>query len=373
MMNKIRALLAGDYARYAILTSVAAAASYFIAATLPIVDAAVAAITALVSVRHTFHDTAKESLNQVLGAVLGAAIALAAAFTFGFTPWVMFFVMAFCFLIARLLKLDEGGALAIGVTAILVIGPAFSPEFVERRALGVAVGVVAAIIVSFAVRPGLPQDRALRSAVAYAEKTSDLLTEIAEHINDTRGNVLADTARTWVARADAMVMELAELRNDAEGIVAASKWSPLTSRKHAEDVLSQVRVAQVNARTAYNMARDLLVASRGEGPALSDDVASTVADVISAAADAISEQADTALETPAERLLTDDTTVLDWQSAQKEAAETVRNMEDTTGILVVGSLIRDTEKIADTLTQNRRPKNTAKAVSKGKKNRRRKG
>jgi uncharacterized membrane protein YccC len=351
MMKKIRSLLAGDYARYAILTSVATAAAYFVAALFPLVDSAVAAITALVSVRHTFHDTAKESANQVLGALIGAGIALGAALVFGFTPWVMFFVIVACFALARLMRLDEGGALAIGVTAILVIGPAFSPEFIEKRVLGVAVGVLAAIIASLLVRPGLPQNRALKDAVTHSEEIAHLLDEIAEHINDTRGNVLAETAREWVARADTMVMELAELRLHTEGIVSASKWSPLTSRKFAEDVLWQVRVAQVNARTAYNMARDLLVASRAEGPALGEDVADSVADLISAAAGAISEQADTALESPAERLLMDDTTVVDLADAREEAVENVKNLDDTTAILIAGSLIRDTEKIADALTR----------------------
>jgi uncharacterized membrane protein YccC len=71
-------IINAPYFRLATLTTIAGTLAYFIGANLPMVSGVTAAITAIVSVRHTFHDSIQGSFLQILGVVIGGTVAFAA-------------------------------------------------------------------------------------------------------------------------------------------------------------------------------------------------------------------------------------------------------------------------------------------------------
>ena len=69
-----------------------------------------------------------------------------------------------------------------------------------------------------------------------------------------------------------------------------------------------------------------------------------------ATADVIGEQSEAARENPAETLSGDSENAQAVVEMKKEAARQIRNMDETQPILLGGSLIQDSGKIADLLT-----------------------
>jgi len=82
----LRVPLHAPYARLAALSSIGVTAAYAFGSYLPVVNAQVAAITALVAVRSTFHASTQEAMRQTLGLVLGAVFALLLITTIGSAP-----------------------------------------------------------------------------------------------------------------------------------------------------------------------------------------------------------------------------------------------------------------------------------------------
>jgi uncharacterized membrane protein YgaE (UPF0421/DUF939 family) len=337
------------YLRLAAWSSVAAAAAYAIAEPFEHVNSAVAAIIALVSIRPTFHETAAESSRQVVGVLLGAALGMILTVHFGYSPWVILVLVAASFALARLLRLGEEGAAAMGVTVILVVGPTFDPELVETRFLGALVGAAVAVVASLWVLPGKPHRRALTAAVTASRDAAQLLEEISEALH--AGDALDETrARGWVERAEKLMRSLADVRDRAESALRSSLWSPLVDQEEAAAVVAQVQVAQVAARTSYSIARDLLVAAEKNVAGLPQTVASGLAQVLSATATALTGQAVSAETAPAAPL--DDTTTkaLNLAEAHASATAQVKDLDATQPLLLAGSLLRDSEKIAAALT-----------------------
>ena len=341
---------ASDYLRLALLSGLAAAAGYAIAGMFSdIINPAVAGLTALVSIRPTFHDTAAEAVRQVVGTIIGAGFGLVLTLTMGYSPLAIFGMVVICFLVARLLKLGEEGAAVMGLTVILVEGPFFDVEMVESRFFGVVLGVLLALIISLWVRPGKPHRRALAATVKYANKSAALLNEISEYLIKNEGHVEKKHAKAWVLSAEDTMKELADIRLDTEAALKASRWSPLIKKQEAEAVLEQVIVAQVTARSAYGMSRDLLTSAK-RGKVLPSSVAGELAGVIAATADTIASQAGGATNDPSKLLQTQSVTVQDWKELRNTASESMKNLDETQPIMLVGSILQDSQKIADALT-----------------------
>jgi uncharacterized membrane protein YgaE (UPF0421/DUF939 family) len=158
-------IINAPYFRLATLTTIAGTLAYFIGANLPMVSGISAAITAIVSVRHTFHDSIQESFLQILGVVIGGTVAFASMKLIGFNSVVVMLAIFTCFVTARLFKLGEEGAIAIAVTVILVVGPNVTASTIEQRFFGVLFGATLATFASYFVRKGSPQDRALKAGI----------------------------------------------------------------------------------------------------------------------------------------------------------------------------------------------------------------
>lgn len=353
-MSKIIKYLKTDYyIRLALLSSVAAALSFFIGGMFPgYINAAIAAITALISVKPTFHDSAAEALRQVLGTILGALLGLILIVTIGYSSVMIFIVVFFCFLLAKFLKLGVEGAAIIGVTVILVVGPFFDVQYVETRFLGVLLGSIMALIFSLWVRPGKPQTRALHDSVKYVKKSTVLLSEVSDYLLEHNGKVERKVSKQWVLRAESLLEKMATARRDAESALKASKWSPLIDKKHASEVLEQIIMSQVTVRTTYNIVRDLFIAAK-KNQVLPESVAETIALLLSATADAAEHQSSQSLDKPSEGLDDLNSKVIELELKQKETSYEVKKLEETQSIMLAGSLLRDAEKIKDVITQSK--------------------
>lgn len=350
VLSKVRSALNRPYTRMAVMSAGAAAVAYAVAGLLPgYVNAAVAGLTALISIRPTFHDTAAESWRQIVGTVLGAAFGLVLTLTMGYSPIAIALMILVCFAVAAVMKLGEEGAAVMGVTVILVVGPFFDTDMVESRFFGVLVGSVIALIASLWVRPGKPHARALSESVTLARSSADMVAKMGEYLGAHDGTVSRKITKSWVLQAEKLMSDLAEVRNDAESALRSSRWSPLVRRQEAEAIVEQVILAQITARTTYNMARDLHAAAK-KGQTLPATVATHLAAVLAATADTITEQAGAAVSDPAAGLDWEEQTMSTWSLQHGSAIAKAKDLEETQPLLLAGSLLRDSEKIADALT-----------------------
>jgi uncharacterized membrane protein YgaE (UPF0421/DUF939 family) len=345
----LRAYVQRPYVRLAVLSAAAASVAFALGTGLHHVSPVVAAITALISVRPTFHASMQEALRQVLGVLIGAGVAFVAMMVAGYSSLALFVAIVACFVLAWALKLGEGGAMSVGVTVILVVGPFFNTDAIETRLLGAALGSLVALAFSFFTRPGSPHDRALAAVVAQADTTATLLAEIADTLARAQGHVERDTARGWHRTAEQVVESTMAIRAEAEDALDGSRWSPMIRHDEAAAVLEQVLITEDTALTVLSMCDDLLDASDRTDP-LPPVLAASLSDVLRATAGAISQQSQSALERPAEPLDDDTGTVLTAYATRRDATAAVRTMDDTMPLLLGGSLVRDSEKITDALS-----------------------
>lgn len=351
MKSKVTNFVKSDYVRLAFLSATAAALAYFIAGIFPdYINAAVAGLTALISIRPTFHDSAAEGMRQVLGTFLGAGLGLLLTLYMGYSPLMIFLMILACFAVAKLLRLGSEGAAVIGLTVIIVVGPFFDVEMVESRFYGVLLGSVIALIFSLWVLPGKPHMRALHETDVYVKKASAILNEVSKYLMTNDGIVDKKIAKAWVLKAEKNMEKIAVAKREAESALKASRWSPLVKKKEAEEVLEQIIISQVTVRTTYNIVRDLYVSAKKKH-ALPAGVAESIAGLLNATAKAINEQSSNAMNSPSEGLLDSDSKIIDVNRQQEETSQSVKKLDETQSIMIAGSLMRDAEKIKDALTQ----------------------
>ena len=339
-------IISAPYFRLASLTTLAGTLAYFIGANLPMVSGVSAAITAIVSVRHTFHDSIRESFFQILGVVIGSTVAFAAMRLVGFNSVVVMFAIFTCFATARLLKLGEEGAIAIAVTVILVVGPNVTTSTIEQRFFGVLLGASFATVASYFVRNGSPQDRALKAGIEQSFALSALLNAIAKALTENDGTVDPKFASRWLARAEFIANEIAEIKANAQSALAGSAWSPAIDYADAKAVVEQIGLTEATASTVLNICRELVLTS-GSSQQLPALLAAALAGVLSATAEVISDQAEIAEDNPADIQHED---LEDWQDQRAKAIKELRNLDDTQPLLIGGSILRDAEKITEILS-----------------------
>jgi uncharacterized membrane protein YgaE (UPF0421/DUF939 family) len=268
------------YFRLATLTTIAGTLAYFIGANLPNVSGVTAAITAIVSVRHTFHDSIQDSFQQILGVLIGGTVAFASMQLIGFNSVVVMLAIFTCFVTARLLKLGEEGAIAIAVTVILVVGPNVTASTIEQRFFGVLLGASFATFVSYFVRKGSPQDRALKEGIEQSFAMSALLNSIAKTLTENDGTVDPKVASRWLAKAEFISNEIDEIKANAQSALAGSAWSPAIDHAEAKAVVAQIEMTEATAGTVLNICRELVLTS-GSSQQLPALLAAALAGVLS--------------------------------------------------------------------------------------------
>ena len=329
--------------RLASLTAIAGTLGFFIGSKYPNVSATTAAITAVVSVRHTFHESIREGFMQIIGVLVGAFVAFTAIQTVGFNSIIFLFAITSCFFIARLFKLGEEGAIAISITTILVLGPYVSSEKIETRLFGVLIGSALAMVVSFFVARGQPQERALKDGLQEARELARVLYEISKAFSTGTEKIMPAQGRKWLARIEHIQSDVEEALVNAQSAVAGARWSPMIDRKEAEAVLKQLEMTHETVETAVNICRELIMAF-GRPGLLPDDLSSAVAEILDATADLIYNQAKAAEEDPADKISDDD-----FEESHAKAVADLRNLDDTQPLFIGGSILRDAEKIKDIL------------------------
>jgi uncharacterized membrane protein YccC len=339
-------IINAPYFRLATLTTIAGTLAYFIGANLPQISGVTAAITALVSVRHTFHDSIQGSFLQILGVVIGGTVAFAAMRLIGFNSVVVMFAIFTCFVTARLLKLGEEGAIAIAVTVTLVVGPSVTASSIEERFYGVLLGATLATFASYFVRKGSPQDRALKAGIEQSFALSALLNSIAQALTENDGKVDPKVASRWLVKAEFIANEIDEIKANAESALAGSAWSPAIDYAEAKAVVQQTELTEATASTVLNICRELVLTS-GSSQQLPALLAAALAGVLSATAEVISDQAEIAEDSPADVQHED---LEDWQDQGQKAIVELSNIDDTQPLLIGGSILRDAEKITEILS-----------------------
>ena len=345
--NGLRAwdFVQAPFFRLAVLTSLAGTLGYFWADTVPSANAITAAITAMVSMRHTFHDSIRESVNQVVGVLLGGVVAYLTIKVIGFTPVVYFISILACFVVSRLLKLGEEGAVAIGITVVLVLAPSVSTDTIENRLLGVVIGGIIAMSLSYFVRSGTPQERALKAGIEQSRAMAALLHGIALKLSGDAPDVSREQAAKWLARAEIIAAEVARIRTNAESALAGAKWSPMIDRAEAQSIVKQIEMTAVTADTVVNICRELVL-TFGKSQRLPELLATALAGILNATALVIEEQAEVAQDVPAAQA--DDEL---FEQKRDEAIAELKSIDETQPLFIGGSILRDAEKINDILGQ----------------------
>jgi uncharacterized membrane protein YccC len=346
-------LLSHPYARLALLASLSGVIAFWIGSLLGPGSGMVAAITALVSIRPTFHDSVLESVRQVGGTLLGAGTALALTYLLGgYSPLVLFGALLASYGVSRLLRLGDGGALSIAVTVVLVTGGNMDTTAVELRFLGVIIGVLIALLASLYTLAGTPTSRALDATLAHADRLATLLGDISDVLQQRASGgrrVPPSQVTDWLDDLDGIHRDLAVIEQDAQAAVDGAAWSPLLKRSEAEQVLTQVRLTQATCTLVTGMCRDLLIGAQDTQP-LPRDLVHSLSGMFGSLSDVVSQQAETAKDSPAETIAEQAGPVVDFEEAAGAAVQNLKDIDATAPLLLGGSLLQDGEKISRLMT-----------------------
>lgn len=340
------------YLRYAVIASTMATLAFVLGSHIPHVSASIAGITVLVAIRPTFHASIKEGFYQILAIIVGAGLALGISVIIGkFSPFTLVVALLACFLLSHFASLGEGGAVSIGISIILVLGPGFDKNLIETRFLGILVGSVFAIFGSFWTKPGTPTQRALQDIVTESGSISELLTEMGLALANPSQAINDGITGIWLEEAKRIQVKVNEIRKDAEDVRDSHRWSPLINKKEAEAVLSQIKITQAILTTVLNIARDLRAVAHHDQD-LPEEVAQHLSIAILATADVVAEQSERAASNPAQKLDANTDGVRTREEAQEQALLHLREQEDDRALVIGGSVLQDTQKINSILTKN---------------------
>lgn len=343
---RVRDFVTAPFFRLAVLTSLSGTAGYFLALQVPMASAMTAAITAIVSMRHTFHDSIREGVNQVVGVLLGGVVAYVTIKVIGFSPVVYFISILTCFVVSRLLRLGEEGAIAIGITVVLVLAPSVTQNSIEQRLLGVVIGGLIAMGLSYFVRSGTPQQRALQAGIERSRAMAALLHTIALRLADENEDVSREQASKWLAQAELIAGEIAGIKANAESALAGAKWSPVIDRNEAAAVVRQLEMTEATAETVVSICRELVM-TFGKSQQLPGLLATALSGILNATALVIEDQAEVAEEDPAAHAADDET----FDQKRAEAIADLKEIDETQPLFIGGSILRDAEKINNILGQ----------------------
>jgi len=172
------------------------------------------------------------------------------------------------------------------------------------------------------------------------------LEEISQELTRNAGRVDPSRAVRWLSQSEFISNEVDAALEAAESALAGSYWSPVISRKEAAAIVEQVKLTEVTASTVKSICRELLISS-GRSQKLPELLAAALSGVLRATAGVITEQAERAAEQPA--TLADEDNV-DWVKKREDAVERLKNLDETQPLLLGGSILRDAEKITESLS-----------------------
>lgn len=334
--------------RIGVFSALSVATAYLIGISIPLyVDPTVAAILALVTIRPTLHEAVKEGFSQVAGTVVGAIIGLLIIDAFGFNIITLSLLVAASFVLAWVLKIGEEGAVAIGITLILINGPLFQNiEAIEGRLFGVIVGALVALFYSYWILPGKPHERALHSIVKQGKIVGALLKNMSQYLNNNQMTI--DILNEKLRKIDDVMAKISSIKEDAKDAVDGSRWSPILKREEAEKVLQQVEMTEMVAMNVNSILLDLHRLFRLEIQ-IPESSRRDLSMLMKITAESITQQAQTAMLKPSAKIskYTKETLI----DTKKKAANKLKNVDDTQSLILGGSMLSDLTKIRDILSE----------------------
>lgn len=327
--------------RLAIFTGLSSAVAYIVATLIPLADPTVAAITGLVAISSTFHDSIKYALAETAGVILGSLAGIWFVHLLGFNVFTLGMLIVMAYLLAWVFKIGEKGAAAIGVTMILVSGPLFDNIVkIEGRIIGVVIGAFCALIASYFVLPGKPHQRALKGIRKESVKAAELLSRISVSLSE---KVLTrEQASEWVQSAKALTEASKEYLDDAKDAVKGSKWSPMLNRKETVKTYKQVKDFNTIVTSVNNICEDLH--SYSVENEMTEELRETLSNLFKSTSEhIIAEIADIDMRTSQMTLSNS------LQKRKRATIETVKSMDETQAIILGSSIVRDVSKIRESL------------------------
>jgi len=243
------------FLRTSILAAAAVTLSFIIGNATSFIAADIAALWALLAVRSTFHVAVKDAAIKIVATVIGALIGYLVIQSYGFNEWILLSMILFSFALGYVLRLGVEGSVIVGFTMVLVASSGLSFETTEARVSGVILGTVIATLFSLFTSRGTPQKRLRAQLESLRERKQKVLTQLSEAV--AVGDLSEAAIFSLKVQAKIILEDAEEALDNAEELVGASKWSPLTSKEEATILADEARRGKEDAVTVVDMSESL--------------------------------------------------------------------------------------------------------------------
>lgn len=337
----LRTLYNNKALRLAVLTGLSSASAYLIASLVPLADPFIAAITGLVAITPTFHNSIKSASAETLGVIIGSVVGMFFINWLGFNVLTLAMLITLAYLLSWGLRLGNTAAVPIGVTMILVCGPLLDDVVgLEGRILGVLIGAACALMASYFVLPGQPHQRALRKIRQDSIQAAELLSRVSQSLSE--GVLTSEQAYEWLEESQTLTEHSKEHLEEAKDAVRGAKWSPVLSRKETSKAYKKVKNLHKIIFSVNSICEDLTVYA--ENNKMSKKFSRQLGDLFRTTCEhIIAETEEVDLKTG--KLILSNTV----ENQKRETIETVKDMDETQAIILGGSIARDVTRIRESL------------------------
>jgi hypothetical protein len=233
-----------------LVTAIAAALAWQIGDKVLTNGGIAAAVVASLTVRSSFHRSAREGVGQIVGSTIGAGAALISLYYFGSGIVTIGITVLISLVAARALHLGDVATINVPVTALIVLGPGLSETTATNRLISTFIGAGIAIGLSTFAHPKSPAGRTIDRISSLTDRCAGLLSQMAEGLID--GYSLDDSGR-WLARARLLIEEIPSIRNQVIEARVFAKWLPASRTGNAEKLyLRAIAVEHIIVQTRAN-------------------------------------------------------------------------------------------------------------------------
>jgi uncharacterized membrane protein YgaE (UPF0421/DUF939 family) len=134
-----------------------------------------AAVVASLTVRSSFHRSAREGVGQIVGSTIGAGAALISLYYFGSGIVTIGITVLISLVAARALHLGDVATINVPVTALIVLGPGLSETTATNRLISTFIGAGIAIGLSTFAHPKSPAGRTIDRISSLTDRCAGLL------------------------------------------------------------------------------------------------------------------------------------------------------------------------------------------------------
>lgn len=312
----------------------AAGIAWVVAYGLGAINAVFAVVTAMVVTSVRVGGTIKAS-SQVVGATVGGlVIAEAAIATFGPGVSASLVTLAAAVLLGQLLGLGLEGGAATAVTGVLstTLGTQLTDTVAVGRILSTLIGALVGLAFVWVINITAPTRKAEQTLAELAHRVAELLAEVASR---TEEGMDAPRSEKLLVTSRELLKDVQDSQSVFLDVIATSRVRGSGAVARATALTEEYRIVEHAAESVNNMCRSMYDAVRA-GTA----VPAELGVAIEAAAEAWSTHAsvetnDRDLELVLERA----------GEAAEQAVATVRNLDDTTELILSAAVLADMERL----------------------------